>query len=137
MTATYDPNLVKVTFGPLLLSGFASGSMIAVNHLGDGVTSESGTQGEAVFVENPDRRAEVTIRLFQTAPTNVALGLAYQAGNAPLPLSISSLSTGAIHAAGAAKLKRMPDVDYAEGMPVDVWMLVVPKLESIRTPAPQ
>ena len=127
---TYDPGLVKATFGPILLGGYAEGDMIQVNHLGEGNRAGVGTAGEAAYVKDYDQRAEVVFRLMATSPVNALLSGYLQSGNVPVPLIITSLSTGTLHASGDAIIKRQPDVSYSNGVPVREWTFVVAKLET-------
>mgnify|MGYP001559136436 FL=1 len=134
--ATYDPTRVHLIYGILPITGFAEGSMITLSPQGDGVRAVTGTAGETAFIETPNRQHEVTFRLFETAPSNVALMLLFQAGNVPVPLAINSMSTGATMLAAAAKLERIPGTTYDKDVPVREWKLVIPKLETVFIPAP-
>lgn len=133
---TYDPTRVSLIWGILPITGFADGTMIQVSPQGDGVRAVTGTAGETAFIETPNRQHEVMFRLFETAPSNVALTLLFEAGNVPAPMAIASLSTGAATAAGAAKLERIPGTTYDNNVPVREWKLIVPKLATAMTPAP-
>lgn len=128
---TYDPGKVFMMWGPIPISGFAAGSMVNVQHQGEGVKAETGTAGETAFVESYDKRGTVTIRLMATSPINAILSAAYQAGNLPVFLAITSLSTAAVHAAGEAKIQRPPDTDYGAEVPVREWVFIVPKLDDL------
>lgn len=131
MTETYDPGQVLATFGAIALSGFTGGSMINVRRLGEGVRAEVGTAGEAAYVESYDKRAEIDFNIMATSPTNALLKAHLQAGNLPVPFGLTSLSTGEVMAAGDAKIKRSPDKDFGDGVPVRTWTLVIAKLEEI------
>lgn len=134
MTGTYDPTLNKFVYGVLPVSGYADGSMIQINPVGDGVKAVTGTAGETAFIETPNRQHEIMFRLFETSPFNAALALAFNAGNPPVPITVISLSTGATMAAGAGKLERIPGVTYDNNVPVREWKVVVPKLDTLIIP---
>lgn len=126
MRDTYDPTRTKMTWGVLPISGYADGSMIQVNPIGDGVRGVTGTAGETAFIETPNRQHEVTFRLFETAQIiNAALMALFNAGNLPAPVTIASLSTGKIFVSGAAKLERIPGTTYDNNVPVLEWKLIV------------
>lgn len=141
MTATYDPTRVSLVWGLLPITGFADGTMINVTPQGDGVRAITGTAGETAFIETPNRQHEVEFRLMETAggtplATNTALVALFEAGNLPAPMTLTSVSTGATMAAGAAKLERVPGTTYDNNMPVRAWKLIIPKMGTAILPAP-
>lgn len=130
--SNFDPKLVNMTWGPLLLDGYAQGEMISVSFQGDGNKAEVGTGGEAVTIVSHDDRAEITVRLLRTgagrntlsallSSYNVARGLA-------LPLGIASIDTGEVMASGRAVLKKPPDLAYSNEAPVAEVVFVCERL---------
>ena len=135
----FDPRLVLMKYGPVVLDGFADGTAINVEYQGDGATAAVGFKGNAVLVQNPNKSAEITVRLYvaEAVGRNVAraLVLLHEALNLPQPLTIVSLSTGE-KLSGIGVIKNLPNVDFAQGEPpVREFMFVVGSLESLPAPA--
>lgn len=119
MANEFDPRLVIMSFGPLVLNGYADGEMISVSYLGDGVSAVVGGQGAGILIDDHDNSAEVTVRIFAAhlagQITMSALLKHHTAGNIALPLSIVSVTTGEKLAGGLAKIKKKPDASFSKG----------------------
>jgi hypothetical protein len=129
---SYDPKRVGVSFGPLPILGYASGSMIEVTMLGDGTRAAVGTQGEAVLVDNHNQSAEVKVRLMATGLGRNTLHFLRAhmiAGNPALPLMLNSLDTGEKIGGGVAKLKNYPDASLGDDAPIREVTFVVARLD--------
>lgn len=66
----YSPKNVIVAFGSHLPSGWAPDSFITITEQGDGVTDESGADGEVVVNIPDDPRFEVKVTLSYGSATN-------------------------------------------------------------------
>lgn len=131
--AVYDPQKVSLIWDTIDISGFAEGSMIQVNMLGDGASSKTGTGGFTSFVYSADRRAEIMFRLMEDAPSNFKLQSAYDpsvGGNAPKAVTVARVGSGIKMHAGEGVLERVPGVTYDNGVPVREWKLMVDALET-------
>jgi hypothetical protein len=95
MPNTYDPKKIILIFGAKELSGFADGTFIDVEPLGDGITSVCGADGEVARSMDPDTRAKVTITLLSTSQSNDYLSALYildkQSGAGMFPFLIKDL----------------------------------------------
>lgn len=67
---TYSPDRISCTAGPYIISGYAEGTFINAEPLGDGVSSVSGADGETARAMSADRRWQVTLTLLQTSDSN-------------------------------------------------------------------
>lgn len=131
--AQWDPGQLKVTYGVIVITGFAEGSMVSIARNGDGDTSVTGTAGETARVRSRDQSARVTIRLMKTSPAAKALNLLINSGNPPQPLVITDLDEipPTTHVCPDAFLAREPDIDYAAELPVREYVVVCPKLATV------
>lgn len=131
--SSYDPKKVIILWGPLLLDGFAEGSMIQVSRPGEGAQAFVGTGGEAVTVVDHDDRAEVTVNLMRTGAgrnTLAALMASYNLDRGlALPLAITSIDTGEALATGRAVLKKQPDLDFSNEAPSAEIMFVCERMD--------
>ena len=135
----FDPRLVVAKFGGIIIDGYADGSALNIEYQGDGASAAVGFKGNAVLVQNPNKAAEITLRLYVGDPVgrNVAraLVLHHEVGNLPAPFTMLSISTGD-KLSGIAVLKNLPNVEFSQGeSPVREFMLVCGRLESIPAPA--
>ena len=92
---TYDPKKIVLIFGPQELKGFADGTFIDVEPLGDGITSVSGADGEVARTMSPDSRCKITVTLLSTSASNDYLSAMHildkQSGQNALPFLIKDL----------------------------------------------
>ena len=73
---TYDPKLVLMSYGPVILGDFADGSFITCEADQDDYKTERGTDGRVDFIRNIGRTFTVTVRIMQTSAFNDALSAA-------------------------------------------------------------
>lgn len=132
--AVYIPSAMAFTFGPVPITGFAEGSMIEITPIGDGTKVIQGTQGETCFIKTSNKRAEITFRLMENAFANSALAAYVNTVDVPIPVFLSSLSTGAVAVAGVGGLERVPGVTYDGNVPVRAWKILCPHLEQQMIP---
>lgn len=67
---TYNPKKVTMAFGNHMVRGYAEDSFITIEPVGEGVSSQSGADGEVVRSVDPDNRYTVKIVVQQTSSTN-------------------------------------------------------------------
>lgn len=92
---TYNPKFVTVALGTHMARGFGDDSIIEIEPVGDGVTSQSGCDGEIVRSVDPDSRYTVKLTLLQTSSTNAFLNNMRKRdkkyGTGTFPISIKDL----------------------------------------------
>lgn len=71
--AKYNPDLVTITVGGVLIQGYADGEFVTIDHPGDQFLDEVGTDGEVAMSPSNDRRMTLTIKLLQTSQSNAYL----------------------------------------------------------------
>lgn len=67
---TYNPKKVTMALGNHMVRGYSEDSFITVEPVGEGVTSQSGADGEVVRSVDPDSRFTVKVVVQQTSSTN-------------------------------------------------------------------
>lgn len=67
---TYNPKKVTMALGNHMVRGYAEDSFVTIEPVGEGVTSQSGADGEVVRSVDPDSRFTVKIVVQQTSSTN-------------------------------------------------------------------
>ena len=109
---TYNPKKVTMAFGNHMARGYAEDSFVSIEPVGEGVTSQSGADGEVVRSVDPDRRFTVKITLQQTSSTNEFLkkmrNKDLKNGNGTFPLNIKDLMGGEAFSAEYAWVKNDP-----------------------------
>lgn len=74
MAKTYDPKLVTLTFGTLIISGYSEGTFIGLAYNDEEeYKGKSGGDGEFSWTRNADRSARITIQLKTTSSVRVFL----------------------------------------------------------------
>ena len=70
---TYSPDRVKLVVGVHSVTGYADGTFVSIEPLGDGITSQAGADGEVARVMSADKRVKITLTLQQTSRSNDVL----------------------------------------------------------------
>lgn len=118
-TRTYASGAHIVTMGGAQLTGFADGTFIEIEEIGDGITSGSGADGETYRAMPANQRFRITITLNQTSPSNTYLTGLYQAdrlsnGGATVPLLIEDATGQSVLAAGQSWVTKMPNAAWSK-----------------------
>lgn len=93
---TYSPDRIKVIVGAASLTGYADGTFVNIEPLGDGTTSVAGADGEVARAMSLDRRHTITLTLLQTSSSNDVLAAMrlvdeVSGGGGAFPISITDL----------------------------------------------
>lgn len=128
---TYNAKQVVLTFGVLVLDGLGTGDAINVEFNNPGATAKVGVAGEAAFSESNDNSGMVKVKTMATAGVNRALTALYNAGNLPLPLSVTDISTGETLVAAKAKIRKLPNRPYGAEVPEREWEFVCLEMVAI------
>ena len=114
---TYNPKKVTMAFGNHMVRGYAEDSFVSVEPVGEGVTSQSGADGEVVRSVDPDNRYTVKIVVQQTSSTNEFLKdmrkKDKKEGNGTFPLIVKDLLGNEVFSAEHAWVKN--DAPWARG----------------------
>lgn len=126
MITQYNPALVDMTFGGVIVQGFADGDKITVEFLEERVTHTVGPDGDVVAVVNNNRMVTVTCLLQPGSPTNQRLSeiAAAQAatGRIPFqPLAIQDLNGTTLISIAQAWISQVPGVAYAKEAGDRTW----------------
>lgn len=124
-TPTYDPAKHVLTIAGILITGFADGTYIEVDRLGDTYQSYSGAGGEVARIRMRDRRASVKVTLMATSVTNDLLSVVMIAdeknGNAIAPFDFTDLNGTTVLIAPNCWLKKPPQMGFSKELPTRVW----------------
>src|SRR5678815_4585967 len=94
----YIPELIIVTWGPIIARMFQKGSMVKASHDEDAVKAEAGAQGDVAVTISANRMATVVWTLQQLSITNrelAPLAASNRPRGSPLiifPLTVKDLS---------------------------------------------
>lgn len=69
----YDPNAILIYFAGNRLQGFANGEFLTYERISPGFNDEVGTDGEVARSKSNDTRVKLTLKLLQTAASNLVL----------------------------------------------------------------
>lgn len=122
---TYDPKQVLVTFGPVILSGYAAGTFINIARNGDVFEKVRGADGSVDRVNKNANDFSVTLTLKQTSPANTELSALLAAdilGNAGvLPLIVKDLGGATLFTAPQAWIAKDPDDGFSDTLESREW----------------
>lgn len=135
MLATYDPQLVIVTWGSSIVSGYADGEMVNVEYDEDAFTVKTGTQGDTVHIRSANLNGKATINLQQSSPLNDVLSNAAAADRIPganviLPFMVKDLNGRTVLAAPAARIQKVAASPYSNDSENRQWMFLLYKLRA-------
>jgi hypothetical protein len=124
---TYDPEKVYFLVDGIPITGYADGTFLTIEEMTDGVTSQSGADGEVVRAMSTDRRVTITCTLQQTSLSNIVLSNFYIAdkisGAGMVPFLVEDLTGGISFAAGQGWIDKMANRVYAKGIETREWKM--------------
>jgi len=124
-TRRYSPAQVKITFGGILISGYAEGTFIEVERNEDRYTTQVGSLGEVTRTQNLNRTGKVTLTLMQHAPINALLqgfiDLDELGDTDPQDLSIKDLSNSMRCHADEAWITKAPKIERSKDSATIQW----------------
>ena len=122
----YDPSRYTVTFGAVLLQGFADGVFVKTARNEDAYTVKVGAQGDVTRVRSLNKTGQVTVTLMAESPTNdllTAQALIDEAsGLAYAPLMVKDLNGTTVMIAENAWVMKMPEVEVATDSSPREWV---------------
>jgi hypothetical protein len=126
-TKTYDPKQDKVSFGGVVLGGFADGTFIKVERDEDTFSRKTGAAGEQVWIRNRNRGGKVTLTLMQQSQSNDALSAFMAAdellGTGVQPLFIAEVNGTTLVHAGEARVAKPPVVNRSKDAETVEWVM--------------
>lgn len=128
----YDPANVLFSWNGIIISGYASGSMVQVERNEDGFSQEVGATGDVVDIASKNRSGKVTFNLLASSIVNDQLStkalLDESFGTGVGALFLKELNGTTVIQCENARLVRIPNKGFAaEHTPVE-WMLQCDKL---------
>lgn len=122
---TYDPKQVIVTFGTVIVSGYAEGTFIAIAQNGDSFEKKKGADGGVDRVNKNANDYAVTLTLKQTSLTNDALSLLSIAdkltNSGKLPLIVKDINGTSLFFAEQAWIGKEPDPEDGDSISSREW----------------
>jgi len=122
---TYDPKLVIITFGTIIMTGFAEGTFVAIERSGDAFEKQKGADGSIDRVNKNAFDFGVTITLKQTSPVNALLSAVLasdQLLNAGLlPLTVTDTLGVSLFTAAQAWIRKDPNTEFSDGLGSREW----------------
>lgn len=123
----YDPKQVILTFGGVLIEGYAEGTFIDVAYDADLWTKKIGADGFGIFSKSNDLSATTTLRLMPGVLSNQLLSskvVADIAANIGFgPLVIIDPSTGTTHTGARSRIMKMAGKVYAQEAEALEWVI--------------
>ena len=122
---TYDPKKTVVTWGGVIVTGFADGSFISMTRSGDVFEKRKGADGSVDRINKNANDFTVQLTIMQTSPTNDALSallLVDQSLNTSvLPLTVKDLSGTTLFFAPQAWIQKDPDDEFSDSLGSRQW----------------
>ncbi len=130
---TYDPQKVILSFGGIVITGYAKGSFIKAKRNTDTFKTVVGAAGEESWDKSADRSGEVEVTLMATSQDNDAfsamLAADELAGTGLAPLLGKDLNGTTLFHAAFARLAKPADIERAVDQGNAVWVLRTTNLE--------
>lgn len=124
---TYASDQVVLIVGGVPLSGYADGTFVEIEQLGDGTSSQSGGDGEIARSFSPDKRYQVTFTLQQTSSSNDVLNGLLAADEVTrkglFPVLIEDLSGRTVFGAAQAWVNKRPNAALSKAVENRAWVL--------------
>ena len=125
-TKTYAPDMVVMNFGPSLITGFSSGSIITVEREVESFSKRVGAQGDTTRVRSANISGRVTIRLKQVADSNRILSSILNMdelfGSGKFPLYVADTGGSSLFSAAEAWIVKNPLVDFSDDESPREWI---------------
>lgn len=132
---TYDPTLVRVHFGPVILTGFAPGEMIRIARTSQSFTMTSGAYGDVVRTRKRDRSATATIRLLAASPSNDLLSAILdadeEAGTGIKSFALLDKNGTTVVNGPAAWVQKVPEIVRGDEADEVEWMIDIAILTAL------
>lgn len=132
---TYDPGLVTVTFGPILITGYGPEDFVTVKRTEPTFEMTAGAGGDVVRVRKRRRDGTVTLTLLQASPTNDLLSAILaedeELGTGIRPFMLKDLSGTTLVAAPAAWIQGYPEVGRGAAAGTVEWMIDCARLSKL------
>jgi len=123
----YNPGETSLIVGGTIITGFADGTFIAVEHLDEGTKLVKGADDEGVFVTPSDSSGKITCTLMMTSDSNRILGALKISGAQVKTVVEDSLGYGTF--AQDCRIAQHANKEYAAKDPSNrVWVILCPKL---------
>lgn len=123
----YDPQAIVVTFGPVLIRGYASGTFVKASQETDAFSDIVGNQGDVVRVRSRDNRGNVEITILASSVTNDQLSAIHledkEFGVLAKPLLIKDLKGTTLISAKDCYITKFPEVEYGDDGGNRTWMI--------------
>lgn len=125
----YDPKALVVTLGPVLVSGFAPDTFLAVEKNNDTFSLQIGADGEATRTRSRDNSGKVTVTLMQGAAANDLLQAVHEldrvtpAGAGTQPLLVKDLFGRTLFAAERAWIVKPAPSEFAAEAGTREWVI--------------
>lgn len=131
----YDPRRVFVTFGPVILRGYAPGRAITIRRDATVWKPVDGTNGELKRTRSRKKRGTVDIILRATAPTNRALGILVKidetSGNVLFPMAVTDTLNGSLHFSAKAYIEGFPEMSYGREEGDISWRFICDEIDML------
>lgn len=124
--ATYDPKMVTIAWGGMILSGFAEGTFIKITRNGNAFDKKRGAGGDVERVNKNAYDFQVELTLLQTSTSNANLSVALTADQVSnvgvLPLIIKDLLGTTLFTAPQAWIAKDPDAEFGDDTSSRAWL---------------
>lgn len=124
---TYDPKKVLITFGPVIVSGYAEGTFVSIEINGDLFEKSRGADGNVDRVNKNAYDAMMTLTLKQTSLTNDALSaiaiIDRETNTGKYPLTVKDLNGTTLFFAPQAWIAKIPTVENSDAISNREWRL--------------
>lgn len=125
----YDPKQVLITFGAIIIGGFADGVFCKVERTSEAFNTKAGADGEVCRTRTNDNRGKITITLMQSSLSNDLLSAQHSLDKAlPLGLGtshllIKDLSGRTLCEAPQSWIVKEPDQEFGKEAADREWVL--------------
>lgn len=129
LTGTYDPSLLVVAIGGILVDGFNDGDAIAVKRYEENYFLKVGVDGGVARARNSNKTGSIEITLLSTSGANDKLSSFFLADSLTVdgtPIGtvvIADTSGRTVISATQAWLKKLPDMGFGKEVGERKWII--------------
>lgn len=124
---TYDPKKIIMTFGTIIITGYAEGTFVTIAGNGDKFEKSRGADGTVDRINKNNKDYAVTITIKQTSLTNDLLSAVLVAdqelNTGVLPITVKDLNGTTLFLATQAWIAKDPDDEYSDSLGNREWRI--------------
>jgi hypothetical protein len=123
---TYDPESIVITFGSVVMSGYAEGTFVNIERSGARFEKRMGADGSVDRINKRARDFTVTLTLMQSSPINDVLSslsdIDAETNTGKKPMTVKDLSGTTLFFAPESWIETDPSIEFGDSLGNREWI---------------